>query len=977
MYLFFIDHMKHWYLHYIYQDHCFCNFVNADQRNSPIFVCYTRCFSNCLFVALFREVLFAKDLNNLSNMDTLSSTKMTALAASQYASNANENTKAQLLRHTEVLLALLKTKEVNTFLRNSDTSKDCVMSLIEVLSNCNKNKDAMCTIFKLFNVIYDIPYSQKLLFEHVDINSLLMKYVVEHAEHESLDSMQDCLELLQKTTQNGQLNDMSYHVDKFLQCLLDVILKNNSSNVPLCLGILNNLVSSNIVVQAQVKGMLTSSNLKQMMTHLRQGSISNQICVLSIIVFICWDDDIAKKFFSINNVTQTMKLIFSQLIASEDLTTQQRAGSICIELLRHDEISRQFAIYDSEHNIVYRLLMNLQKNLHEQTVAKSLEVLLAFCQVSTIRHSLCMAMMKSENSWFILLKIAASPLLRTDKEPSILVTVLLGELCEEINDSNISIAECTWFNELIGVLAKHLKPIAVDENDFPSTMLANADLTKKLKTILILNMLVTDEPLSKCVSESLDFDSVCSLLNELMSKNMVDVTRLILIDAAYLSCNVVLQLLELIRNLKARDSNMEKLLYTNLQDSRIVSFLAKGMTSCDRSQLQVALKLHQEAFPLPNFPSVQLAEMIAYLNEKQKSDITAGNGLCKSDSNYSAFGQLKSESILQQSKDVNSSNFRSSIKKSGSGQKKDTEADKENIHTLIASLQAGDEESKEDDVNVSGKTSEIVTMYENKISSLITSKNNLQDLLEAKTLALAQADRINSQNRIQLSKSEEDTRKMAEILRNSESCCERLTETLRATECDRNSLKCDLETVVEDNRHLQKVADQYDKMQVAFQDNMHKSEVLERNLQTSRQEYDTLKELHDMIQRHNETLKKQHNQISARLEDVEGERMKLLKRVAELESSVSDLTQLVEEQDRATQKVMQEKMEQDNIIKSMHIQLSKLEESNRDFKIEKSQLTCCLREREEELANMKQTLEKQAQTLSMITELANAKHRPH
>ena len=910
-------------------------------------------------------------------MDTLSSVKMTALAASQYASNANENTKAQLLRHTEVLLALLKTKEVNTFLKNSDTSKDCVLSLVSVLANCNKNKEAMCTVFKLFSAIYELPYSQKLLFEHVDINSLLIKYVVEHIEYESLDSMQECLELLEKTTQSGQISDMSYHVDKFLQCLLDEILIDNSKHATVCLGILNNLVSSNIVVQAQVKGMITASNLKQMMAYLHQDSIPNKVCILSIVTFTCWEDDLVKRFFSIKNVTQTMKLLFAQLLGGDDLKTRLRAGNVCMELLKHDDISQQFSLYDSEQNIVYRLFMNLQNNLHQLAVAKLLEVLLAFCQISTIRHRLCMSMLDSESLWLILLKIAAGPLSKTDKEPSIFATMLVAELCEEMNDSNLPIGEYSWFSQLIALLTNQFIPVVSDNNDFLSTMLANVDLTKKLKAIQVLNMLVTDETLAGCVVQNLKIDDVCSLLDSLLSHNMLDVTRSVFIEAAHLSNGVVLLMLELICHLKSADSNLEKLLYAKLQDSRIIPFLAKGMIGMDRPQLQAALRLHQEAFPLPSFPSVQLAEMIGYLNKKQRNESSAVTISYKPDSCFSSV--QKQDSVLQQSNNMNSTAIiPSKAKKSGIAQLRESEGDKENIgiQKLILSMQTSDEESAGDRVDVSRKTSEIVTIYENKISTLITNKNHLQDLLEAKTLALAQADRIINQQRIQLSKSDEDTKKMAEILRNSESCCERLTETVKAIECDRNTMQCDLQTLGEENRNLQKVADQYEKMQVTFQDNVHKIEVLERNLQTSRQEYDTLKELHDMIQRHNEKLKQQHNQVTSRLEEVEEERMKLLKRVSDLETSVSDLTQLVEEQDRAAQILMQEKMERDNAIKTMRVQLTKFEELNRDLKIKESQLSCCVHEKEEELAELKQTLEKQAQTLSMITDLANAKHRP-
>ena len=45
------------------------------------------------------------------------------------------------------------------------------------------------------------------------------------------------------------------------------------------------------------------------------------------------------------------------------------------------------------------------------------------------------------------------------------------------------------------------------------------------------------------------------------------------------------------------------------------------------------------------------------------------------------------------------------------------------------------------------KTSDILTVYEHRLQSLQTKEDHLQDLLDAKTLALSQADRVISQYR--------------------------------------------------------------------------------------------------------------------------------------------------------------------------------------------------------------------------------------
>ena len=907
-------------------------------------------------------------------MDALNTVKMAALAASQYASCVNENTKAQLQRHIEVLLALLKTNEVNAFLKNSNASRKCIISLVNILENFNKNKEVMCTIFKFFIAVLDLPFSRKLLFENVDLNTLLFKYLVEHMEYESLDSLQECLLLLEKTTWNCRMCEMPCILDKFLNCLLKEILKDESKHATICLGILSNLVSSNIAVQAQVKGMLSSSNLKQLINYLRKDSIPNKINFLSIVTFICWDDDLGKNFFSIKNVTQTMKLLFSQLTVDENSFTQQRAGDIFIELLKHDEIAQQISIYDSEHNIVFKLLKSLEKDFKTSTTFKLLEVLLGFCQISTIRHRLCLKMLECHTLWKVLLKIAATPLSKTDEEPSVVAVKLIGELCEEINDSNIEILDCSWFTSLLSLLRMYLVPINAEDNSFFSILVINSELAKILKLILILNLFSTDEKLTCQIAQAIDYDNFFSLLQGQMTFNLFDIVQNVQEEFTYLSISVVLHGLWLARNLKSYDTNFEKLLYSSLQDSKIIPFLAKAMTGFDRSQMQVALRLHQEALPLPSFPSIQLAETVCYFNEKTKKSKTSANlSNCRSD--FSSFVNDKNVLSLQTATINTSRSKKSDVSVSHDIKNSTDNEDKENIQSLIATIQNVSPEESNVDVKVSNKTSQIVTLYENKLSSILTIKNNLQDLLEAKTLALSQADRIINQHRVQIAKTEEDARKMAGILQASETCCERLTETVKTLESDKSTMERDLQTVVEENQNLHKVADHYDKMQVAYQDNLYKIEVLERNLKTLRQEYDTLKELHDMVQRHSEKLKQQHNQMTVRLEEVEEDRMKLLKRVSDLESSVSDLTQLVEEQDRATQVLVQEKNDCDLALKSSKSQVSKLEELTKELKIKESQLSHSVSEKEDEILCLKQTLDKQSQTLSMITELANSKHQ--
>ncbi|XP_078485728.1 protein CIP2A-like [Ciona intestinalis] len=924
-------------------------------------------------------------------MEVLASVKSLLLAVAQYRSCRSESTLSQLLRHIEVLLASLKTNEVDQIFNSHNTlGAECLSSIVELLSANDNDSHLVNKIFQLFNLIANVPLSCNYLYSTFNLTAALSAYIVKHAES-SADShnILQCLRLLERTTYGHCVPSSTGHLEKLLSFLLQQIDNLTGEYSSVCLGVLSNLVAKNVTLQAQVKGMMGTHRIRTLMKYLRQDSIINKVSVLSIVTCVCWEDDLAKKLYSIKNVPQTLMLLFSRLPNSDDLLTQHRAADLCVELLKHEEMVQPFTIYESEQNCAARLLLS-SVNSPPQMAAKILEVLLSFCQIRGVRHFMHERIVKCDEPWKALLGHASAHVSRANHKASLLALDLILELCEEAVSCPFDEEDETWMTDLVPLIYQQMAPTVKDEDQSVSEILLSAATTKTMKSLQILSCLCTEEELRNLVASDFREVVLSQVIEHQLTHNLTGMSGAFLPEWSNVGIDVVLFGLELVLKLKAVLPGLEKLLYETLQDNRIVPFLASAITSSKRNRVQTALHLHQEALPLPDFPAVLLAEKITTMNKQ--------NSLLGDNEVSTTIPHAHRRAVKTSTRSVNAMETTPAYTD-----------DKENIRSLIQKIQSNDESKFEP----TGKTSEIMDIYEHKISSLVTKENHLEDLLEAKTLALAQADRLIAQYKFQRGRCEEDARRMAELLKESEARCEEIARNMRETENEQTAIERELEAVVEDNKNLQNIADQYEQMQSAFQDKSHKVEVLERNLKTSRQEYDTLKELHDMMQKHSEKVKQQHNSATVRLEELEEERLQLMKRISELESSVSDLTQLVEEQDREVHELRQEKTQCEVLIKKMKLTIGKKDDDIKDLKIkvssqehskqqvehvvkernteikklnskldsmhkkvatldaERADGAQALTEKDEAIENLRQKLDKQAQTLLMITELSN------
>ncbi|XP_066264891.1 protein CIP2A homolog [Branchiostoma lanceolatum] len=390
--------------------------------------------------------------------------------------------------------------------------------------------------------------------------------------------------------------------------------------------------------------------------------------------------------------------------------------------------------------------------------------------------------------------------------------------------------------------------------------------------------------------------------------------------------DLVLHTLELMSRIKTYVANMDMMFYETLQDQRLVAFLAFSLTNDTRARVQLALRLLNQALPLPEFPAIMLGDSIAAYNAKQATERKVLN-IGHMEAPGSPPGKQQKTSVNYNGTDVGKGRGKGSPHREGS------------VDTLIDRMNSGLEIK---DV----KASEIMDLYEHKLASLATKESHLQDLLEAKQLALAQADRLIAQYKSRRAQSEAEARKLASMLQDSERRSESYRDQINELRLDKERQAEDMEQLVGQNNKLQAVAEEHEQLQAAYAEQIQRVEALQRSVNAHMDEQNSLREMNEMLRRHNESLKNQ----------IEDEKKRLTKQLKDKE------VKLTEEKDKV-RTLEHEKEDLETAVDKYRNELTKLEQVKKET-VKKYEAS--IAEKDALIKTQKGELDKNAQIVAMI-----------
>uniref|UniRef100_A0A671R5E1 Protein CIP2A homolog n=1 Tax=Sinocyclocheilus anshuiensis TaxID=1608454 RepID=A0A671R5E1_9TELE len=764
-------------------------------------------------------------------MDASTSLKSLLLAIRQYRNNRSALNASQLQKHIEDVSGL---KCGRVLFSGQVLPSECLSGLMEVAGDPNTSHALTGSIISLLAQFASDGEAKEALHSSYNFTGTLASIIHCNRSTPEEPLVLQCLNVLQRLTYSVRTQHCASHIHELISFLMQHVQSSNDDIVKACLGLMANLCRHDISVQSHIK---SQSNVKAfyraLINFLGHNCLTVVVFALSILSSLTLNEEVGQKLFNAKNIHQTFQLIFNITVNGDGTLTRKYAVDLLVDLLKNPKIADYLTKY-KHLSVCLAEVLGLLHNKDPDTASKLLSVqvmeLLLVCE-TVLRPPaprLQPATRKgvqargSEPS-LALVHWVTSPL-DGPEQCYMQALSLLAELFEEAIDSSL----CSSAQSFVELLLQEVLVLLQSPDSTEGEQLLKKHCLRAGRVIsLTLLLLCGNDALRLLVSQRLS-PEVCVSQVELLLSYSQDLSGSTCTTSNYqlsqVCSKVILKTLELMSHLRQQMPDMETSFYRILQDQRMVTPLSLAMTSNCREHVQVALRILFEAAPLPDFPSVILGDSIA-----------ANNAYRQKDSELSIRSSPASEDVSF----VGKSFPMMHAEPSGS----------------VLCLSESDSllQEKVKDVHMS----EIIDVYEQKLSALACKESRLQDLLEAKALVLSQADRLIAQYRCQRAQAEAEARKLASLLKDTERKKEDLQTELNDHLLEVERLKSDSQQLLEHNGRLQEVADQHQELKGTYNQLLTRYDKSEWMLKELRAAHISLTQQAEGLRKTNEGLKLQ------------------------------------------------------------------------------------------------------------------------
>ncbi|XP_013883240.1 protein CIP2A homolog [Austrofundulus limnaeus] len=735
------------------------------------------------------------------------------------------------------------------------------------------------------------------------------------------------------------------------------IQSQNEDVVMPCLGVMANLCRDNPSVQSHIKSL---DHVKQfyrtLINFLAHSSLTVVVFTLSILASLTLSEKVGDKLFDSKNIHQTFQLVFNIIVNGDGTLTRKYSVDLLVDLLKNPKISDYLSRYEHFSACVSQVL-GLLRSKDPDSAAKVLELLLAMCTVSGLRSLLCDMVFKpagprlraagcrqgpGPEGGLVLVQWLSSPV---DETCAIRTLQLLNELLEESSGAeNMSESTLSFTEMLLPVLLGLLKDVNPTQGD--AQLRKHCRLVTHTSSLLLI--LCSEDSSRSVVSSQVSAQLCLSQVEVLLSCCHRDNTISCLPpgshnDLSQVCAEALLKTLELMSRLRQQVKDMETSFYRLLQDQRMVTPLSLALTSHHRERVQTGLALLFEATPLPDFPLLVLGESIAANNAYRHRE-----------------AELSIKRVAVQEAPPLRTN--TCILDSSSSSR--------SVSSLVERIQSGLElQEQMRDSHVS----DIIDVYEQKLAAFTSKESCLQDLLEAKALALSQADRLIAQYRLQRAQAEAEARKLASLLKDAERGREDLLSQLSGQVLEVERSRADMEELLQHNARLQKDSEEHQALKGAYNALLNRFNETERLLKELQAAHISLSKQTDALRRNQEVLQQQMDKMAAVLEDREQQIQSLQ---SDIQKRNDDITALSAELRAAEQQLKDKQQQKDELEDKMDIlrkELNKTEQARKDASIKASSLELQRTQLESKLKQKEEELNKHSAMIAMIHSLSSGK----
>uniref|UniRef100_A0A4W3K8L6 Cellular inhibitor of PP2A n=1 Tax=Callorhinchus milii TaxID=7868 RepID=A0A4W3K8L6_CALMI len=873
-------------------------------------------------------------------MDLTTCMKSLLLAISQYKNVKSEVNASQVQRQLDVIYGM---KAVMVFASNQSLPSECLNSLVELIADPNTTVSLTLKIIGLLTQLASDNESREALNTIYNLISTLAAVVHHNSATPSEQVVLQSMQLLQKITYNTRVFHGSANIDDLFAFLVKHIQAPEDEITMPCLGLMANLCRHNVAIQAHIKSLnYIKGFYRTLIRFLGHSSLTVVVFALSILASLTLNEEVGEKLFHAKNIHQTFQLIFNILINGDGTLTRKYTVDLLVDLLRNPKIADYLQRYEYFNSCLSQVL-GLLHGKDSDSATKILELLLAFCSVTSLRRILCHAMfgasfqqslvatklkpqVKPSEPIISLLHWSSQPL-ENPESCSLLALVLLKELFEEVVDSSL------WTT--LQPFLELLLPVLLEQLQIPEHPLEGGLVKKKYdriaKTIDFI-LICGDDTMKLHVAKVLTVNNCISLLEHQFTHNRMEIGygSKVDLELCKTGTDIILKTLQIMNRVNQLVPNMEAGFYKILQDQRLITPLSFALTSEHRDHVQLGLQILFEAAPLPEFPAVLLGEAIA------------ANNACK----QQQFEHVTKKNPVQQ----HSTNFIASWNGSHPKPSNNASASRENIHELIQKLQSGIESMEIIHATYPRNSFEITIVLLNLVICLQTS------FLIIRILHLNQA------------------RQLASLLMDAERKNEELDGVLKTQLMETECAKSDMEQLFQDNRKLQTVAEEHESLKVESVYRAQRLETVERQLKELQTE-------HSSLNKQTETLKKLRFLVCP----ISNARIIIINLSIHLNKlrliySLTGLQQKIKAQEEKAKKMEKEKNDMEETIDILRKELSKTELTRKELSIkvsslevQKIQLEGRLKEKEALLKVQEEELGKHSHMIAMIHSLSGGK----
>ncbi|XP_045197563.2 protein CIP2A homolog [Mercenaria mercenaria] len=913
-------------------------------------------------------------------METTDSLLKSVIAAeTQYCSSKIERNLVFLQRQIDVLISKTSRGCSLKFFNPSEVlAADCIACLVNLMSDSATKPSLILKCILLFNNLVTDNHIRECLHEKFQLTPALVGVVVNHGVSTSDTLTAEGMQLLQKVTYGHRISFQEPYMEDLVRFLLRNVVSPATGLTLPAMGILVNLTRDNFSVQSYIKNNENMKEFARTLIKLLGDQAQNALLFsLTLLLNVCPLEKMAAKFYNDTNVPQTFQMVFNVLIDGQSGDTRRYAVDLFKDILKLERLQKSLANYEYLGTCIEQTLNLLCTSSHE-SVIKVFEFLQILCGVKGVRRVVCKAMFATfhiqDPSLFA--SLAQTPLSRI-ADPLLATIHWAGQSTDTQGlaplgayDLLIEIYEEQIFSHSKMHYDKHVAAILPTALHTLETPLEGDNLTIErrctalVRCVKLLLTFCSDDTLLTLISKQTDANLLSKLLFFQFDHNTKVMTYDVtppLDDWSDVGVELVLYLLDLIAKLKIEV--LEDLFITTMQETKVVPFLACGLCSTNRERVQDTLNLIQMCSKLEGFPVMILGDVLASQNtarmKKQKVPLT-----------YDSPHRYPNKRIhLEDKENIPVMYMKENVSCKNTSVSDNSDA--ESIHSLIEKMNTG--------LGLKDcKESEIVAVYERSLQAMQTKEQHLQDLLDAKTLSLTQADRMLSQYRARKGQDEAECNRFRSLLIQAEKKCKSLEGDTSDMRSKLERCSKEIEDLHTENQKLRQVAQMHQQLTTAHTELTEKYESGQKALLTLRQEHQSLSEMHEMLQKHNTNLKHQFDNTMEQLTTLQDERRKVMTQLKTAETKLEDTKKASLKWEYDYKKSEEEREVMETSIETLRSSMAKSEAKKKQLQDQVSQLEFACNQHEQTIANyeteindLKSEIAKHRQITALINSLSS------